>query len=192
MKSFAELYPIVRERFLSRGKPGRFRHVEGVIDTAAALAERHGADVEKAKIAALLHDVVKNEDPQSLRRRIDRKYGPAEADRWPEKLWHGLAAVEYAETELGIDDPDILAAIENHSAGRPGMSLLEQIVFVADYVEPNRDYDNAAIRQACFDDLPRGVALVLRETNRILARTGWTRAERGDAAWAEYRHLLEE
>ena len=192
MDRFEELLPLVRMRFEAAGRTRRFRHVEGVVETAAALAERYGADVAKARLAALLHDVVKYEDAASLRRRIDIRYGPAEADRWPEQLWHGLAAVQYAESELGIDDPDVLAAIENHSAGRPGMSLLEKIVFVADYVEPHRDFDNAGIRAVCFEDLDRGVALVLRETNRILSRTGWKRAERGDAAWAEYRHLLED
>lgn len=192
MSRYDELLPLVRSRFEAAGKSRRFRHVEGVVDTAAALAAKYGADVEGARLAALLHDVVKYEDRASLRRRIDRRYGPAEADRWPEQLWHGLAAVEYAESELGIRDPDVLAAIENHSAGRPGMSTLEKIVFVADYVEPHRDFDNAAIRAACFENLDRGVALVLRETNRILEHTGWNRAERGDAAWAEYRHLLED
>lgn len=192
MERYEELHELVRARFERVGKGRRFRHVEGVVETAAALAEHHGADVGKAKLAALLHDVVKYDDPAELRQRIALRYGPAEADRWPERLWHGLAAVQYAESELGVDDPDVLAAIENHSAGRPGMSLIEKIVFVADYAEPHRDYDNAAIRAVCFTDLDRGVALVLRETDRILARTGWARAERGDAAWAEYRHILED
>jgi len=192
MKTYEELYPIVRARFEKSVKPDRFRHVESVVATAAELARRHHADVDKAKLAALLHDAAKNDAPDEMERRIVLRYGPDEPKRWPPQLWHGLAAVQYAETELGVDDPDVLAAIENHSAGRPGMSPLEKIVFVADFVEPEREFDNAAIRAAAFADLDLGVALVLRETDRILAKTGWARAERGDAAWAEYRHILED
>ncbi len=192
MKTFAELLPLIRQRLETNGRHHRFRHVEGVIDTAVLLAQAHGVDVEKARIAALLHDSTKLDDPAENRRRIALRYGEGEADRWPPQLWHGLAAAQYAKAELGIDDADILNAIENHSAGRPGMSKLEKIIFVADYIEPYRKYDNASIRTAAFADLDRGVALVLQETDRILAEKGWARAERGDAAWAEYRRLLEE
>ncbi|MFH0993808.1 MAG: bis(5'-nucleosyl)-tetraphosphatase (symmetrical) YqeK [bacterium] len=192
MKTFAELLPLIRQRLEANGRHHRFRHVEGVIDTAALLAHTHGADVEKAKLAALLHDSTKQDDPAENRRRIALRYGEGEADKWPPQLWHGLAAAQYAQADLGIDDPDILNAIENHSAGRPGMSKLEKIIFVADYVEPYRKYDNASIRKAAFADLDLGVALVLQETDRILAEKGWARAQRGDAAWAEYRRLLEE
>jgi len=161
MKTYAELLSLVEQRLGSKNGTHRFRHTLGVVATAEALALAHGADVEKAKVAALLHDVTKHDDFETQRKLIARHYGEAFARSWPNQLLHGFSAAIFAKETCGIEDPDILAAIENHSVGRPGMSLLEKIVFAADYLEPGRGKDPEGIRELARIDLDRASAKII-------------------------------
>ena len=118
-------------------KSGRFRHTEGVVKTAARLARRHGVSVKRASLAALLHDCAKALSRPELKALL----GPAKADiqerRMP-PLWHAPVGALLARRDHGVKDKEILKAIRFHSTGAPGMSKLQKLLFVADYIEPNR------------------------------------------------------
>ena len=122
--------------------PNRFTHSLNVADSAVILAERFGADAGKAYTAGLLHDIMKDAPPNE-QLKILRKAGiilPLGA-RHGEKVWHALAGAEYLRAELGVADEEILSAVRYHTTGRAEMTLLEKVVFVADYISADRTYD---------------------------------------------------
>lgn len=118
----------------------RWRHTEGVMQSAVELANRYGADPVKADLAALLHDVVKYW-PTDRMERIIREQGMPELLLHHDKsLWHAPVGAYIAEHEYGVTDPEILDAIRYHTSGREGMSLMDKIICLADYIEPGRDF----------------------------------------------------
>lgn len=120
----------------------RWQHTLGVVDSAVQLAERFGADAGKARIAALLHDVAKAWPVEKQRQAVLEEGDPAGLDaiQYEKELWHAHAGAWTARREFGVEDPDILNAIRYHTSGRVGMSQLEKIVCLADYIEPGRDF----------------------------------------------------
>lgn len=152
----------------------RFRHTLGVVATAELLASDHGADVAKARAAALLHDVAKEYDRERLLKEAD-EFGIVLSDieRRAWALIHAPLGAEIARRDFGVDDPDVLAAIRYHTTGRTGMSLLEKVVFVADYIEPGRSHPGVGpVRQVAATDLDRAVLLALDQTIRYLVERG--------------------
>ena len=111
----------------------RFTHTQGVMYTSAALAMRYGEDVRKAQAAGLLHDCAKC-IPNEKKISICEKNGIpiSDAERINPFLLHAKAGAQIAKDKYKITDPDILNAIASHTTGRPGMSLLEKIVYIAD------------------------------------------------------------
>lgn len=136
-KTFAE-YEAEVKKYLS---PGRFYHSQCVARCAAELARRYGADVEKARLAGILHDVMKDTEPEEQLKIIE-KYGImlTEAERRNTKLWHALSGAAYAEHVLGVKDREIIDAIACHTGGKAGMGLLDKVLFAADYISADRDY----------------------------------------------------
>jgi len=120
----------------------RWRHTLGVIDAAVALAERFGGDAEKARIAAVLHDVAKYWPVERQREAIALDGDAAGLDTllYDKELWHSHAGAYVARRDFGVDDDEVLDAIRYHTSGRPGMTQLEKIVCLADYIEPGRDF----------------------------------------------------
>lgn len=119
----------------------RFYHSQCVASCAAELAARYGADVEKARLAGILHDIMKDTAPEEQLKIIDQ-FGImlSEAGRRNPKLWHSLSGAAYIEHVLGIKDQDILGAVACHTGGKSGMALLDKVLFVADYISADRDY----------------------------------------------------
>ena len=119
----------------------RFYHSQCVAKSAAELARRYGADVERARLAGILHDIMKDTPPQEQLKIIE-KYGImlTEAERRNVKLWHAVSGAAYAEHVLGLEDREILDAIACHTGGKSGMNLLDKVLFVADYISGDRDY----------------------------------------------------
>lgn len=118
----------------------RFEHVLRVTETAKALASMHGVPAGKAETAALFHDIAKSMSADGLRNLLtDSGTGP-ELFGYNKELWHAPAGAVIAETEYGIADEDILNAIRFHTTGRAAMSDLEMVVYVADMIEPGRDF----------------------------------------------------
>ena len=145
----------------------RFRHTEGVAYTAACLAMRYGEDIKKAEIAGLLHDCAKcidNETKINICIKNNIEISPSES-RNP-FLLHAKVGAYIAETKYGISDPDILNSIRYHTTGRPNMSLLEKIIYVADYIEPcrNKVENLSEVRRICFENLEQGLSVILKDT----------------------------
>ena len=120
---------------------GRFYHSQCVAAEAEKLARRYGADPEKARLCGILHDVMKDTPPQE-QLKILEKSGIilTVAQRRNRKLWHALSGAAYLRDALGITDQEILGAVECHTSGKGGMSLLDKVLFVADYISADRDY----------------------------------------------------
>lgn len=118
----------------------RFEHSLRTADFAEKLAEIYGEEGEKAWIAGMLHDLGRELSYDALKRITAVKYSITPWEETNPILVHGKAAAVIAEEELGIEDTAILEAIAGHVTGQPGMSTLSKIIFIADYLEPGREY----------------------------------------------------
>ncbi len=129
------------ELLRSRLSGHRFHHSLCVAEEAVRLAKLYGADEQKAELAGLLHDIMKEAD-----REEQERYIRMDSRRWSEyydlspKLMHAPAAVAYLRRELGIKNREVLGAIRYHTTGRAGMTLLEKVIFLADFTSADRDY----------------------------------------------------
>lgn len=153
----------------------RYEHTLGVEYTAAALAMRYDESIANARLAGLLHDCAKclsDEKRLSICRK--NQIPVNEIERRNPFLLHAKVGCFLARDEYGVKDADVLNAILNHTTGRPGMSLLEKIVFLADYIEPGRKQAPhlQKIRKLAFEDLDRALVLVLEDTLAYLSDTG--------------------
>lgn len=157
----------IREKIEKKLTNKRFEHSLGVEYVAGCLAMVHGADVKKAMLAGLLHDCAKCISSEEKLEKC-RKYN-LPVSRFEEKnpeLLHAKLGAYYAQTKYGISDNDILSAITWHTTGKPNMSLLEKIIFVADYIEPNRKPlpEIEEIRKEAFTSLDTAVIHILKNT----------------------------
>jgi len=140
----------------------RFRHVLGVIETAEDLARRHGVDIAQAKLAALVHDVAKEQKLEQTAALL-RLEGEASYLKYSDKVWHAPMGAIIAKKVLIIENKDVLNAIKYHTTGRPEMSQLEKVIFVADYTEPNRTFESCIAVREFWDDLDRAVYEILKQ-----------------------------
>ncbi|MDO5400314.1 MAG: nicotinate (nicotinamide) nucleotide adenylyltransferase [Eubacteriales bacterium] len=154
-------------------KPSRVAHVLGCRDTALALARHWGADETDAARAGLLHDITKALDGP-LQLTLCSSYGKILGDfarKYPKTL-HALTGSLVAERIFG-ENKAVVAAIESHTTGKPNMNLLEAIIYVADYMEPNRDFPGVEqLRRLAFEDIYAALDLGLHMTLDHLARQG--------------------
>jgi predicted HD superfamily hydrolase involved in NAD metabolism len=153
----------------------RYWHTVGVANTCACLAMKYGVDVERAYIAGLLHDCAKClSDDELLRECAQNDITVSEYEQQSPYLLHGKVGALYAGTKFNIEDEEILSAISFHTTGKPNMTRLEEIVFIADYVEPFRD--KAAnldeIRGLVFNDITFAIYRVCNDTIEYLKRSG--------------------
>lgn len=126
----------------SRLKTARYKHSKNVAKEAVRLAKKYGADPDKAEIAGILHDITKETLPDE-QLQIMKNSGIIldDIERASQKLWHAISGSGYIKTELGITDEDILNAVRYHTTARAGMSVLEKVIFIADFTSEERDYD---------------------------------------------------
>lgn len=158
---------------LSFLKAKRVRHVLGVEEEALRLARMYGVDTEKARVAALLHDCTKKLDLQSHLALCER-YGVAldEMERGEDKLLHAKTGAAIAREVFGAD-PEVCEAICWHTTGKADMSTLEKVIYLADYMEPNRDFDGVdELRRATYESLEKGLEMGLRMSIEDLKRRG--------------------
>jgi predicted HD superfamily hydrolase involved in NAD metabolism len=136
--------------------PGkRWEHTLGVMTSSVQLAERFGADPTKAELAALLHDYCKYWPVDRLKAAVEQGQGmPPDLMEYDVQLLHAPVAAHVVQVEFGIGDVEILDAIRYHTSGRPGMTQLDKIVCLADYIEPNRNFPGVdAIRALAENSL---------------------------------------
>ncbi|ANF98900.1 phosphohydrolase [Paenibacillus bovis] len=150
----------------------RWRHTEGVMQSAVVLARRYGADPDKADIAAILHDVAKYWPSDRQEQLLRDKALNDELLLYDKPLWHSEIGAYVAETEYGIEDTEILNAIRYHTSGRVGMTTLEKVICLADYIEPGRDFPGVDhIRRLAETSLEAGLVAGFDSTiNLLLAR----------------------
>lgn len=154
-------------------KPSRVNHVLGCRDTAAALAEHWGANVEDAARAGMLHDITKALDGP-LQLTLCQEYGMILSDfsRKNPKTLHALTGSLVAERIFGENEA-VVAAIASHTTGKANMNTLEKIIYVADYMEPNRDFPGVEkLRRLAFTDLDKALKLGLEMTLELLHTQG--------------------
>ena len=143
----------------------RFCHVLGVEETAVALAAKYGADEAKASIAALTHDYAKERPNDEFELIIRRDGFDLALLNYGNEIWHGLVGADIVQRELAIDDEEILQAIRVHTTGAAKMSLLDKIIYVADYIEPGRDFPGVKeAREIALVDLDAAVAYETKHT----------------------------
>lgn len=127
-----------------KNKQSRMKHVLGVEKMAIMLAQKHNVDVEKIRIAALLHDITKYLPVEEQIRIIKENYKNSEEilTEYNEHIYHGFSAAVVAKKKYSITDMDILNPIIHHTVGKPNMTMYEKIIFISDYTEENRVYKN--------------------------------------------------
>ena len=150
----------------------RFIHTLGVVNSAMYLAKKYGANIEDAHLAALLHDCAKEIPLLEMRDLVADL--PCDQDMLHSgALLHGLAGMVLAYTQYGVTNPDILEAIRVHTTGKENMSKLDKIIFLADYIEPNRKFPGVNdIRLAAEQSLDAGVLCGFDMTIRHLIDSG--------------------
>ena len=156
---------ILMQKIQMRMSEHRFKHVLGVEEMAIALAEKYGCSPEKASIAALTHDYAKERPDDEFILVIKRDgYDTALLD-YGNAIWHGVVGASFVERELGITDEEILHAIRVHTTGAAKMSLLDKIIYVADYIEPGRVFPGVKeARELALIDLDEAVAFETKHT----------------------------
>lgn len=168
----AEYLSLIKSRMSER----RYIHSVNVAASAVELARHYGADSEKAEIAGILHDSCK-EIPRDDMLQIITDGGIIldAVESGTSKLWHAIAGSVYVQKELGINDEDIINAIRYHTTGRAGMPLLEKVIFVADFISAERDYNGVEImREKAFKNLEDAMLYGLQFTITDLTRRKMT------------------
>lgn len=164
----------MREKLSGMLLEKRFRHSVLVMETAEALAQLYGADVEKARIAGLLHDCAKNYTVEQMLR-LCESYGIVLDDvaRQQTGLIHGFLGAAMLRDTFGVDDPEIYDAVYYHTVGKPDMPLLTKIIYIADGIEPSRSFDGVEqVRELAQTDLDRALVLQIDLTIRSVLSRG--------------------
>ncbi|MHC5372717.1 bis(5'-nucleosyl)-tetraphosphatase (symmetrical) YqeK [Enterococcus sp. LJL120] len=143
----------------------RFLHVLGVEKTAIELAKRFGGDIEQAALAGLTHDYAKERPDEEFELVIYRDGYDLNLLKYGNAIWHGLIGADFVERELKITDQAVLKAIRLHTTGAAQMTLLDKILYVADYIEPGRDFPGVEeARKLAEVDLDAAVAFETKHT----------------------------
>lgn len=137
----------------SRLNVNRFYHSVCVADEAKRLAEKYGADTEKAYLAGLLHDITKNSSKEE-HLQIFSQFGIMlnDIEKRAEKLWHAMSGAAYVKYILKIEDDEIVSAIRYHTTAKADMTLLEKIIYLADFTSADRDYDDVSVIRQYVDE----------------------------------------
>jgi predicted HD superfamily hydrolase involved in NAD metabolism len=140
-------------------------HTLGVVQSALSIADRHGVAGDKVELAALLHDCAKGLNRQELEAMAAAgKFEIAHEDREFPAMWHCPAGAYLARTEYGVNDPEVLDAIEHHTLGHAKPSPILRVLMAADSVEPMREYEGIEeLRKAVHADVRTGLIAVLKE-----------------------------
>ncbi len=184
---------VIEELLKRKQNTKRYRHTLGVQYTSMALAMVYGEDLERASLAGLLHDCAKHMSEDKLYEKAKKYDLPiSKVEKKNPFLLHGKVGAALAEKKYGITDQGILNAIWYHTTGRPEMTLLEKIVFVADYIEPGRK--NAPnlpeLRKLAFENLDLAVLETLKQTLDYLKDGGGDIDPQTELTYNYYNDLL--
>lgn len=165
----------MRDKLREKLPSKRFEHSVGVEYTAATMAFMYGVDYEKAMVAGLLHDCAKYvPNDKKIQKCEKRKVPISECEYKNPDLLHAKLSAIYAKEKYEINDREILSAIACHTTGKPAMTTLEKIIYIADYIEPNRiplpEMD--IIRREAYTDLDICLLHILHNTMHYLGKKG--------------------
>ncbi|WP_153464626.1 bis(5'-nucleosyl)-tetraphosphatase (symmetrical) YqeK [Sediminibacillus terrae] len=147
----------------------RFEHTVRVTDTALELADKYGGKLKTVELAAIFHDYAKYRDREEMRGWIIHEPLPKDLLEYHHELWHGPVGALLVQREVGIQDNDVLSPIRWHTTGKAGMNHLEKLVFLADYMEPGRDFPGVdEVRKAAEENLDYACWMVSKNTIRYL------------------------
>lgn len=150
----------------------RFEHSLNVAAEAVKLAKKYGADEEKAETAGLLHDILKD-TPAEKQLKIISDFGiiMTDVELSAKRFWHAISGAVYIRTELKIEDTEIFDAVRYHTTGRKNMSLLEKVIFIADFISKDRDYPGVEdMRKAAYKNLDKAIVEGIAFTISDLAK----------------------
>ncbi len=185
----------IKQRLRRKLDADRYEHTIGVTYTATALAMRHNCDLKKAELAGLLHDCAKcMSDDAKLSKCVKYHLSVTETERRNPYLLHSKLGAFLAMNKYHVDDKDILNAVLYHTTGRPAMSVLEKIVFIADYIEPGRSKAArlSEIRHIAFIDLDLTMYMILSDTMEYLKKKSGEIDTTTEKALTYYTTLIKE
>lgn len=150
----------------------RFIHSMNVAKAAVFLAEKYGADKNKAYIAGILHDVMKEEKPEIQLKYIENSgHKMTGVEKGNPSVLHQMSGAAYCRAELHIDDAEILGAIRYHTTGKAGMTLLEKVLYTADFISAERSYPDVDImRELAAESLEKAMLYSLKYTINDLVK----------------------
>ena len=159
---------------MSRRMPvERYEHVLRVAETAKDLAKNYQVSVVKAEQSALFHDVAKFMDIQSLRSIVVKEHLDHRLLSFHHELWHGPVGAVIACQEFRVEDEEILNAVRYHTTGRAGMSTMEKVIYVADMIEPGRNFPGVeALREIAMNDIDEIMGMCIQQSVRFLVSKG--------------------
>lgn len=150
-----------------KDKPHRLEHVYGVRETALAFGKKFNLDLHKLELASLLHDMTKYYSHEQHVEIIQKHFENSDQilKSFNPQILHAFSARIYAQEQYGIEDVDVLDAIQNHTVGAPDMSLYEKVLFISDYTEPNRTYDSCVkVRQIAQINIDLAVFIAINDS----------------------------
>lgn len=172
----------------------RYVHTLGVAYTAVSLAMAHGDDMYDAYLAGLLHDNAKC-IPTNEKRRLCKKYDIRlnDAEEKNPDLLHAKLGAVLAKEKYDVTDNFVLNAIRYHTTGKPGMTELEKIIYIADYIEPNRKMlpDLAKVRMTAFRNLNEAMVLILQGTLQYLKEKNASIDQLTQETYEYYKNLTD-
>lgn len=167
-ENYEKYVEIIREKL----DDFRFTHSLAVADRAVELAEKYGADKEKAYLAGLLHDITKNlSKDEQLQFFGSSAIMLSNVEKASPKVWHAISGACYIKNVLKIADSEIINAVRYHTTGRQNMSLLEKIIYIADFTSKDRKYPDVDIlREKTNNNLDDGIIYALNYTIASLVK----------------------
>lgn len=167
--------PLSSEEIVAKEKANmdekRFKHCIGVSETSRKLARLNNYDEDKAALAGFIHDYAKQIAPERFIEVIKTQGFDQDLLNYNRAIWHGIVGAYFIEHELKITDPEILTAIRRHTTADVEMTILDKIVFVADFIEPGRDFPGVEeARKVAFANLDEGVGFELAHTLDFLVQ----------------------
>ncbi|MDY4011704.1 MAG: bis(5'-nucleosyl)-tetraphosphatase (symmetrical) YqeK [Fusobacterium gastrosuis] len=168
-------FEYLKEIVKSKVSIKRFNHIMAVVDMSIKLAKIYNADIEKCKIAALLHDICKEMNMEEMKKICKNNFSEdlSDEDLENDEILHPFVGAYWVEKNLKIEDIEILNAIKNHTLGNKNMSLVEKIVYIADAIEITRNYPGVEeIRNLVFKDLNEGILFEAEKKEKYLESIG--------------------
>jgi|SRR5690606_17052843 len=156
-----EALEIVKEQLTKT----RYEHTVRVIETSLQLADYYEVDKEKTELAAIFHDYAKYRDKEEMKKWIIKEKLPHDLLEYHPELWHGPVGAVLVKHEVGIKDEEILSAIRWHTTGKRNMSLLEKVIYIADYIEPGRAFPGVdEVRKMVYENLDNACWMAAKNT----------------------------